>query len=74
MRVGSKGHSYVTLEEPKSSPEKVQCVSRPHPLFIMAFTIETDKPRVEATDKRPARKLKTSKTHCCKDNMMRVCQ
>lgn len=71
--MGSKGHSYVMLEDESTSlAECVQCVSRLRPLWIMAFTTETDKPRMEATAMRPAKKLKTNKTHCCKDNMTRV--
>lgn len=70
MRVGSKGHSYVMLEDgPILSLLCEQCVSRLHPLLAMAFTTETDKLTAEATAMRPAKKLKTNKTHCCKDNI-----
>ena len=69
--MGSKGHSYVMLEEELTSC--VQCVSRLQPLFMIALIIETDRPTVEATARRPDRKLKTSKTHCCKHNMTREC-
>lgn len=67
MRVGSKGHSYVMEDEPILT--SVQCVSRLNPLLIMAFTTETDKLRLEAIAMRPAKKLKTNRTHCCKDNI-----
>lgn len=68
MRVGSKGHSYVMLED-EPILTCVQWVSRPEPLLTMAFTTETDKLRTEAIATRPAKKLKTNKTHCYRDNI-----
>ena len=66
MRVGSKGHSVVMLDELMSREE--QSCSKIFPLWIMALTVETDKPKAEATPKSPAKMLMTNKTHFCKDN------
>lgn len=50
----------------------LHCVSRAFPLDIMAVITETNKPAVEADAMKPAMKLKTNRTHICKNNMTKT--
>lgn len=62
--MGSKGHSYVMLDEKTSLLRILQWVCRIFiPLKTMVLTAETANPVAEATPNRPVRKLKTSRTH-----------
>lgn len=67
----SKGHSDVMLEDELASSEflKMHCFNRPCPWYIMAFPTDTDKATVAASAMRPAKKPKTSRTHCCRDKV-----
>lgn len=69
--MGSKGHSDVMLADESASSEflKLHCFNRLCPPYLIASPTDTDKAMAAASAMTPAKKPKTSRTHCCRDEV-----